>query len=412
MSRRRRQACACCCAFRWSSSRRFRCPSADPDISTWNASTRNSGEPRRRPAASSKSSPTTCRSRPTVRGYRISLPSDRSFATYAEALARFDAPPLPASVDLFWNQGYFDVRIELALPSPETRLWVRANFTSELGKRIRVRLTHLRAGAPDRTVEFPGAADWVPLEPRVHEAAWYSLKGGFAESWALDRFVFLLCLIAPFVHRRSLAVLVGVLTAMQGVTLTGAALGLSGDLRWLPGFAESGTALAILLLAVGNLAAPGFRVRWLLGALIGALWGFGIGTRLALLAPYVGDHAGMSIIAFNVGVALGEFAMFGLASLAIRLTYRILVGPAVGIVIVSMLAGHAAWHWMIDGGRLLAPIAAVVPLAAIAMVSIWMLPALAAGLFALYLPPQYGGTAHPSLLTALLARKNDGEPRG
>ena len=46
-----------------------------------------------------------------------SVPSDQSFATYDGAMAYLQGPKLPASVDLFWNQGYFDAHLEYPIES-------------------------------------------------------------------------------------------------------------------------------------------------------------------------------------------------------------------------------------------------------------------------------------------------------
>ena len=54
---------------------------------------------------------------PTTRDVQLSLLSDRSFASYSNALAHLQGPPLPVSTDLFWNQGFFDVHFEYSLQS-------------------------------------------------------------------------------------------------------------------------------------------------------------------------------------------------------------------------------------------------------------------------------------------------------
>ena len=42
---------------------------------------------------------------------RVSLPSNRSFASFEEALANVQSPPLDDSVDLFWRQGLLDIHV-------------------------------------------------------------------------------------------------------------------------------------------------------------------------------------------------------------------------------------------------------------------------------------------------------------
>src|ERR1700730_2169191 len=62
---------------------------------------------------------------PTTREVRLSLLSDRSFASYSSALAHLQGPSLPVATDLFWNQGFFDVQFEYSLQSPRPNIWIR-----------------------------------------------------------------------------------------------------------------------------------------------------------------------------------------------------------------------------------------------------------------------------------------------
>src|SRR5687767_6559906 len=49
---------------------------------------------------------------PTLAAVRVSLPSDRSFATYVQALAHLTGPPLAEETELPWSQGLLDVWLE------------------------------------------------------------------------------------------------------------------------------------------------------------------------------------------------------------------------------------------------------------------------------------------------------------
>ena len=63
---------------------------------------------------------------PRVVQARISLPSDKSFASYAEALARVEGPPLDPGLELYWNQQLLDVLLEYPIQSD------RSEFAIEL----------------------------------------------------------------------------------------------------------------------------------------------------------------------------------------------------------------------------------------------------------------------------------------
>ena len=54
---------------------------------------------------------------PRVVEVRVSLPSDRSFASYEEALAHVTGPRLPDNTELYWNQVLFDVLFEYPIRS-------------------------------------------------------------------------------------------------------------------------------------------------------------------------------------------------------------------------------------------------------------------------------------------------------
>ena len=77
---------------------------------------------------------------------QLSMLSDRSFASYATALSHLQGPPLPANTDLFWNQGFFDVHFDYALPTGRPNISARVNVSPELGARVRVQPIPSRRG--------------------------------------------------------------------------------------------------------------------------------------------------------------------------------------------------------------------------------------------------------------------------
>ena len=73
---------------------------------------------------------------------RVSLPSDRSFTTYDDALENILSPPLDDSVDLFWRQGVLDVMVAYPITSEESQFSVNPEIRSEerrVGKECRSR---------------------------------------------------------------------------------------------------------------------------------------------------------------------------------------------------------------------------------------------------------------------------------
>ena len=340
---------------------------------------------------------------PTASEPRISLPSDRSFSSYSTALAHLQGPPLPIDTDLFWNQGFFDTQLEYSLQSAPTNLWIRVNVAPELGRRLKLRLEYLPVDSPPLVHELPGGAGWIPLNPSWYEAAWLFVKGGFLDAFAFDRFVFLLCLIAPFRQFRSLLAVVLVMAGMQALTSTGITEGTMVDSPLLQPLFGTSLAAAIVFLAIGNLATPSLRRRWFISAIVGAFGGFGLGHLLADVLQFAGAHRIVSVVSFNVGVALGEIVMLAFGLAALRLLFARLLGPALGVVVLSAVLGHMGWHWMVDEGHeLLHQLGHVGLHTALLIITPWLLPALLVGGLAYFLPSRFDAVPIPSLLPALL----------
>jgi hypothetical protein len=355
---------------------------------------------------------------PTTRDVQLSLLSDRSFAGYPNALAHLQGPPLPASTDLFWNQGFFDVHFEYALQARPPNLWLRVNVPPEVGQRVKLQLEYLPDGETVRSYEISGDAGWIPLDPRWYEAAWLFAKAGFADAFALDRFVFLLCLIAPFRQFRGVLTLILVLAGLQALTLTAVAEGALANVEvgWLPLLSNAVLAAAMVLLAIANLAAPTLRRRWFLVALVGALGGFGLGRLFMNAAQFVGTHSLVAVVCFNIGLVVGEVVILAIAFYALRLLFARLLGPILGLIVLSAMVGHAGWHGMVDNGGELGRQLGHLPTAslwsALTAVALWLLPALLVGVVAYFLPKRFNGLAVPTLLGALPGRNTDGSPAG
>jgi hypothetical protein len=323
---------------------------------------------------------------PAARKARISVLSDRSFKSYAAARAHLDGPPLPAETELFWNQGFFDAELEYPLRSSDAHLSVSVNVAPELGRRLKLRLEYLPANGSARSYVFPGGSGWIALDPRWHEAAWLFLKAGFTSPLAIDRLAFLLCLVAPFRQVRSALLLAIALTGLQAMTLTASAQGVMAGTQWLPPLFDAGLAAVILLLAIGNLAAPSVRRRWFISAIVGALGGFGLGELLADASQFAGTHPFVSVLFFNLGVALSEVAGLALAFAALRWLVDRALGPSLGVLVLSAVAGHQGWHWMMDRSPELRHALGHATACELASVALWLLPALLVGGAAWFLP--------------------------
>ena len=95
----------------------------------------------------------------------------------------------------------------------------------ELADRIKVHLEFLSARGPVRSYDLPGRSRRVPLDPRWYEAAWTFARAGFAAPFAINRLVFLLCLVMPYRRFWSLLAVVMAMTGLQTVSLSVGAWG-------------------------------------------------------------------------------------------------------------------------------------------------------------------------------------------
>ncbi len=114
---------------------------------------------------------------------RVSLPSDRSFASYDEALAHLTGPPLPDATDIPWNQAVLDVLLEYPIRSERSTFSIRPAF-ARLGIRVvtvlrfvlqgrhraRVRIRRRSRSRHARSPLAPGGLDLrqarIPPHPR------------------------------------------------------------------------------------------------------------------------------------------------------------------------------------------------------------------------------------------------------
>jgi hypothetical protein len=121
--------------------------------------------------------------------------------------------------------------------------------------------------------------------------------------------------------------------------------------------------------------------------------------------PFAGTHTLMSVLSFDVGLAAGAIVMLSLAYVALRLLLSRVLGPTLGVIVLSVVLGHVAWHWMIDAGHALGHAVAEEPSSAtFVAVARWLVPALVVGGIAFFLPKRFGGDPLTTLRFALLGR--------
>lgn len=289
--------------------------------------------------------------KPSRSAARISLPSDQSFASYEKARASIAGPKLSATTDVVWNQGYLDAHLEYPIGSERSDFSLDMQLAPGLKGRLKLVVRFLPPEGTVRAYQLHGGAGHVMLDPRWYQAAAAFVRFGFRHILdGLDHLLFLLCLVLPF--RRVGWTLVAVITsftAAHSVTLIGAAYGMVPEGRWFPPLVELLIAASIIYMAIENVLRPNLRWRWLVTAAFGLVHGFGFSFMLKNQLQFAGDHLLVSLVAFNIGIELGQLAFIAVALPALTL---VLANPRVserlGMLIVSVFVAHAAWHWLVE----------------------------------------------------------------
>ena len=287
---------------------------------------------------------------PTIVAVRVSLPSDRSFASYEQALGHFSDPLLSNDLDLYWQQGLLDVLFEYPIRSDQAQFSIDPGL-ERLGLRVINVIRFLPPGGAVRAFEFPGAPGLVRLDPRWHQAAWRFVELGFFHILdGTDHLLFLLCLIIPFRRLRALVWIVTSFTVAHSITLMSSAAGLAPSALWFPPLIETLIAASILYMALENIVGPGLERRWLITFGFGLVHGFGFSFALGQTLQFAGSHLLTSLLSFNVGVELGQLAVLIVLVPALDLLFQRVVAERLGTIILSALVAHIGWHWLVERG--------------------------------------------------------------
>lgn len=287
--------------------------------------------------------------RPRISAVRASLPSDRSFTGYDSAAAHVRSAPLSSGINLVWQQALIDVLLEVPLDAQFDVLSLRPAL-QRLGIRVRTVVRFEASDGAVRLYQYDGDPGVVELDPRWYGAAWRFVVQGFEHILSgLDHLLFLLCLVLPFYARlKSLVLIVTAFTIGHSVTLIGAAYGLAPASLWFAPLVETLIAASILYMAIENVIAPNLRARWALAAGFGLIHGFGFSSALRDTLQFAGEHHVVALLSFNVGVELGQLLVLLLLVPILRFVLPRVRSQQTVTVVISVIVGHTAWHWMAD----------------------------------------------------------------
>jgi hypothetical protein len=144
-------------------------------------------------------------------------------------------------------------------------------------------------------------------------------------------------------------------TVAHSITLIAAARGMVPSGAWFPPLVEVLIAASILYMALENIVRPNLRWRWLVTGIFGLVHGFGFSFLLQQQLQFAGEHLLLSLLAFNVGIELGQLVFIGVAiPLLYLLTEKLRLDARLAVIVISAFAAHSAWHWLAERWEALA----------------------------------------------------------
>jgi hypothetical protein len=99
--------------------------------------------------------------------------------------------------------------------------------------------------------------------------------------------------------------------------------------------------------------ASAVRRRWILTCAFGLVHGFGYSFALSDTLQFAGSHLATSLVSFNIGVELGQLLVLVVLVPALSFAFRRIVAERIGVILLSALVLHTAWHWMLERGQAL-----------------------------------------------------------
>ena len=287
---------------------------------------------------------------PRVVAVRASIPADRSFDAYDQALAHITAPPRPEETDVFVAQGLLDAILEYPIESDRSDFSVRPDV-QQLGVQVLTVLRFLPPGGAERVFMLHNDPGAVRLDPSWwHAVTIFVVEGFFHILDGIDHLLFLLCLAIPFRRFRSLFPIVTTFTIANSITLIASTYGMAPDALWFPPLVEMLIAVTIVFMALENVVSPALRRRWAIAFAFGLVHGFGFSFAMRDTLQLAGSHLVPSLLSFNVGVEIGQVVVLLLLIPSLELLFRFGVAERTGTIVLSAIAGHTGWHWILERG--------------------------------------------------------------
>jgi hypothetical protein len=274
--------------------------------------------------------------------------SDRSFGDYDRAVAQL-AEPLAPDTAIAFQLGYLDAHFVYPISSSKSVFSIETRLAADLGDYTKLTIRYIPLGGAARAMAISGGSGRVALDP-----AWYQASAGFIRLGiehilsGIDHLLFLLCLVIPYRRVKPLIPVITAFAVGHSVTLIGTAYNIAPVGAWFPPFIETAIAVSIVYMALENIVGANLRRRWIIAGLFGLVHGFGFADILKEQLQFAGSNLLVSLFSFNIGIEIGQFVVLCVFVPALALLFRGAMSGRMGMIVVSAIVAHTAWHWMLD----------------------------------------------------------------
>src|SRR5262249_20279178 len=140
-------------------------------------------------------------------------------------------------------------------------------------------------------------------------------------------------------------------TVAHSITLIASAFNFAPSAAWFPPLIEMLIAASIVYMAVENiLGVKNIHQRWIITFGFGLVHGFGFSFALHETLQFAGSHLVTSLLAFNVGVELGQILVLAILVPALILLFRYAIDERRGTIILSGIIAVVGLRWMWERG--------------------------------------------------------------
>lgn len=255
------------------------------------------------------------------------------FTTLAEARGAVAGPVFASEIEaIYAGEVVVDIALRIDHEQPLSRYWFSSRLAPDLEGADRLANMLIdHAGDPPRIYRAVGTLEQpiaVTLDAAPPTQAWYAVLGQF--TWlgivhilaGLDHVLFVLCLTVGALGLGNLLWRITGFTLGHTVTLSLGFFGIVPAGAWFVPTVELAIALSIIYVGAMVLVRRKLAATFLVTALIGLLHGFGFSFVLHTYLQVDAPHLWSSLLAFNIGVEIGQVAIILLAWTAMMVIGR------------------------------------------------------------------------------------------